>query len=177
MSTGRAVLWALLIRVLEVAAILAAVGVLVYALAGCQAPDVIPAQARAVQVVWSDTYQDLSDPPVVSWVTQGDLDCAPGTDGRFRGFYRGRWYGDVGKSDACVGGVTWEDWGPYCQVALPDGETFSGTAFAHELYHAHLHYWTGDGNASHSDPGFGVAFGHPYGLVDLANDRLSHEGL
>lgn len=147
-------------------------------LSACTGYSKIPNQDAAMNIVWRQVYGAVNDDiPSVQWIGQSDLDCAPDKDGRFHGFYRWRWYDDVSKSDVCVGGVTWEDWGPFCQVALPDGDTFSHTSFAHELYHAFLHYSQGDGNASHSDPGFGIAFGHPYGLVDLANDTLKREGL
>lgn len=137
----------------------------------------IPHQDEATTIVWRLTYGDADDdPPDVSWVTQEDLNCGADSTGRFHAFYRDDIYG-VSKGSTCVGGVTWESWRIFCQVALPDGETFSTTAFSHELYHAYLRRRDGDGNSSHSDPGFGITFGHPYGLVDLANDNLKKEGL
>jgi hypothetical protein len=146
--------------------------------AACSGYEKLPRQDDATTIVWRLTYGELAnDPPQVQWIFQKDLNCGADTTGRFLAFYRWRWYGDVSHSDVCVGGVTWEDWGPFCQVALSDGLTFSTSAFSHELYHAFLHYRDGDGDASHADPGFGTDFGHPYGTVDAARDALKAEGL
>lgn len=148
------------------------------AFAACCSYERLPRQDDAENIVWRQTYGELDhDVPQVQWIKQKDLDCAPDQNGRFRGFYRWRWYGDVGKSTQCVGGVTWEDWGPFVQNAMPDGETFSTVAFSHELYHAFLHWRDGDGDSDHSDPGFGPAFGHPPGIVDMAVEALKAEGL
>lgn len=141
----------------------------------------IPNQKEAVALIWDGLYADATQgnpSPALQWITQKDLNCAPNSDGIFQGFYRGRWYTDTQHSDVCVGGVTWEDWG-VSQIALMDANLglFSKTSFPHELWHMALHYRDGDGNPSHSDPGFGIAFGHPFGIVDEARVVLENAGL
>lgn len=139
---------------------------------GCQEPSQLPGQAQAVSLVWDFEYgRRAFDPPSIRWVEGVELDCDNGY-----AFYRGRWYGDVGRSEQCVGGVNWSDW-RVCDVALPPGMAISGTAFAHELYHQALYDVTGDPDPAHADPGFGIAFGHPRGIVDVANEDLAREGL
>jgi hypothetical protein len=143
--------------------------------AGC-GYSALPDQDKAMDIIWRQTFNETFEPNSIEWITQKDLDCAPDIHGKNRAFYRWRWYGDVSKSDHCVGGVTWPDWG-LSQVAIADGETFSNTALAHELWHGRMLDVTGDGDPKHLDPGFGIGFGFGYGAVDLAQDNLRKEGL
>jgi hypothetical protein len=144
--------------------------------AGCNNYMQLPGQDKAVDIVWRQTYGSTSEPNAIQWITQENLDCAADFKGKNHAFYRWRWYGDLGKSEHCVGGVTWPDWG-LSQVALSDGDTFSNTAMAHELWHGRMLDVTGDGDPKHLDPGFGIGFGFGYGAVDLAQDNLRKEGL
>lgn len=144
---------------------------------GCGSYDALPRQNEATTIVWALTYEKLDgDPPSVQWITQKDLNCGPDHLGVNHAFFRGRWYGDVGHGDHCVGGVTWPDW-HLSQVALADGDTFSTSPFAHELFHQYLSDIGGDGDPGHTNPGFGLGFGHTYGIVDAAVDMLKENGL
>ena len=148
-------------------------------LTGCQYVQ-LPHQREAAYSVWEVTYYDLSeDPPPIRWVFQQDLDCSPDRSGQDVGFHPPKFFGALERTSYCVGGETYGLFYEVyeVQLAAPDGKTFSETAFAHELYHAFLHYRDGDGDDRHSDPGFGIGYGHLYGLVDAANDALRSQGL
>jgi hypothetical protein len=140
-------------------------------LGACQSDfDKIPGQDLAMTLVWHDLYlQEARNAPSIGWVYQPDLDCVDG-----RGFKHGSSYGAVIRN-TCVYGVTWPDWA-ISQVAHPDDFSFSQSAFSHELWHMKL-YLDGDDDPHHLNQGFGISFGHPYGMVDFANDTLKSNGL
>lgn len=151
--------------------IIVLLALLVCSAAGCIETK-LPRQEEATTVVWRLTYHNFNfDPPRVEWKFQDDLNCWPDSHGRDRSFYMGRWYGDVGHSDTCVAGVTWSDW-DVSIVAMPLEETFSTTAFAHELYHQNLQDAYGDPDPGHTGAGW-----QPGGIVDQAVEALAKEGL
>lgn len=152
---------------------------LVYCLGGCGNYATIPGQATATALVWANYGMTDDAPPPVSWVTQQDLTCAPDGTGRFVAFHPPKFYGSLQDSDDCKAGATWGLLRAVyeCQVALPDGKLISEVSFAHELYHAALHHRNGDGDPDHTDPGFGVRYGHPMGIVDYTNQDLKGASL
>jgi len=144
--------------------------------AGCNPrEDVIPGQIEATALVWQfygNTEPNSPEPPRIEWVYPEDLDCGLSEDGIYQGFYRRQVPIEktLGIKPQCVAGVFWSE-GYYTQVAHKIGFKFTTSAFAHELYHAHLWRSTGDGNGTHTDPGF-----KPGGAVDQANANLAAAG-
>jgi hypothetical protein len=139
-------------------------------LAGCQLKwDSIPGQEQAIDIVWNQLYQADRSPPQIQWIDA--FDCGGG-----HAFFRDKYFGGP-KSDICVSGVFWPDLyvtqvGHYPDTAF----LFSASAFSHELWHAHMDnqrlY-----DPEHKDPGFGLSFGHPFGIVDQAEQLLRDAGL
>lgn len=137
---------------------------------GCAAPQFVPrpGQERAIRIVWTETYGETGHPPQVDWVRPPDLDCADGL-----GFWHGTFYGDTENKIRCVGGLYWGS-PDVAQVALPvEHGKFSGTAFSHELLHAHfLSAGIELGDADHSRPEWKSS-----GLLWVAEEALETEGL
>lgn len=104
--------------------------------------------AEAVNIVWY-YYKAAGDPPGATWVTQENLTCFRGPEGRFEG-----WKDPMSAGDLCLAGLTnldaWES-----QVARSDDLTWSihGSALAHELLHAALfREGVPDGDYHHKRP-------------------------
>ena len=135
-----------------------------------QAPDfpTLPDQAAAAAIVWKHTYHADGDAPAVDWIIQDKLNCFfSARTNTFHGFW---------LDGACVGGVTWVyPW--YVEVAHYTDYQYHEEVFAHEFFHAYLYMTTGQSDPDHVNPGFGLNYGHPYGIVDQADDNLQAAGL
>ena len=131
---------------------------------GCGNPKrKIPHQELATAIVW-DFFGGTRAPPEIEWIDHHRLNCGEGN----RGFYREQI--PIEKlyrlPKVCVVGVFWEH--TYrIQVEYPPTFSFSDSAFAHELYHAHLYNTYGSGDPEHVAAGF-----LPGGLVDRADELL-----
>lgn len=128
-----------------------------------------PNQAEATRVVWVQTYGVTGHPPpAVQWIEGPQLDCYDNMG----------WY-EAGAGDGgaplCVAGLFFNnDW--FAQVAWPAGnETFSTTAFAHELCHAFS--WLQSGGTNADPTHIGPCFQPNGGYVQVANEALEAEGL
>lgn len=140
----------------------------------------------AAALAWA-SYGERSPLPVVRWVVGDELTCAQQEGGEGRGF-------DVLLSDGkthCKGGFTFVDARTAdvaCSVALHEGERWSQTPLAHELYHAHLARQLRS-DAEHKGAGWKplgdcgpCAYMSPptcgeCGAVDAANEALQRHGL
>lgn len=143
-------------------------------LAGCQL-DKKPGQDRATDIVWLGRYQEHHhNPPDTAWRDQDSLDCAE-VGGQNTGFHLGSYWQDPHHNGDCVLGVTWEYLG-LSEVAWYDGAKFSTTAYAHEMYHIYLVKETGDPDADHLKPDWGIRYGYAKGIVDEANEDLARQG-
>jgi hypothetical protein len=133
-------------------------------------------KAEAAYLVWS-SYAEESTAPDAIFIEQARLNCAQGKfTGRMYGFIESVSLNVVGSEGHCLSGQFF--FGERtAQVALRDGDNYSTTSLAHELYHAHLDARTNDPDYDHLDPGFGEQYGHPRGAVDFANEELGTRGL
>lgn len=127
-------------------------------------PARIVGQDEAESVVWCQTYHaHRFHVPPITWVR--NLPCAQG-----HGFYTTVTPGGA-STGSCVGGYYWDVY-DFAFVALPPGETFSETAYAHELLHAYERYTTGNLDPNHTGPDW-----QPGGLLERANEALAAVGL
>jgi hypothetical protein len=120
----------------------------------------LPKQDEAEAIVWREVFHNHGSPPEVEWVR--DLPCAEG-----RGFYLG--YPGPETMD-CVFGVYWNPPYDYARVAIDS--SFSASSYAHEFYHAHLRYTTGNSEPQHDGPGWKAG-----GILEQANTALQWAGL
>lgn len=112
-------------------------------------------QLLATWIVWQDElghYDD--DPPPITWIDRAPCPLDTTVDG-------------FDLDGRCVGGAYWPD---TYEIRIMWYGNFSGSAFAHELYHAHLHLVNGFLDYTHSDPGWTTT-------VPRINERLAAEGL
>jgi hypothetical protein len=151
--------------------------ILFVVLTGCVGNyDEIPNQHEALVITWFDTYgMRGNNPPLMEWIRPESFNCHPGPDGEFEGFWASHWYHGEDDTSKCVTGLYWEILN-IAEVAHPESFTFSGSSYAHELWHSAM-WHRGDLDPGHKDPGFGSDYGHPYGAVDIARDNLRAAGL
>lgn len=132
-------------------------------LSGCHGPwptgplRTDPALAQARELVWDRVYGGPGVGPDVIFVNRNSLNC-----NRRRGFK---------YDNMCVYGLYFHD-SDTAYVAWRPGDTFSSTAYAHELYHAFLFKTTGDADPDHSGEGWKSG-----GLVEKARDALEIDSL
>ncbi len=125
---------------------------------------------QATMMVWHQLLGESLPPPRVDWVSSPWLDCAEGT-----GFYIPE------NNHMCVWGVFYQE-GDYAKVSAMGenaadmpvgfGGLISKTAFAHELYHAHLRITTGMTDPDHVGAGWKMG-----GTVEVADGELRAAGL
>lgn len=130
-------------------------------LAGCLPPgSSVPkeGQREAMQIVWVDEYQRFDPAPTVIWVGEADQNCIDPASGK-GGF---TWLG------SCHEGLTIDPF--QSRVSWHDGDVFSATAFAHELWHV-VDARHGVFDTHHTGPAWG-----PTGAVAIANESLRVEG-
>jgi hypothetical protein len=114
--------------------------------------------AKAIKIIWNDTYKRTDAPPVVTWIGGAGLNCKPGL----------AWKDDFGR---CVAGLS-EVEAKTSQVAWSTLYKLSTCALAHEFCHHYLYRTGQDPDPNHTGPAF--AFG---GVKDQANAALEAAGL
>lgn len=113
--------------------------------------------AKAMKIVWNETYGRTDTPPEVTWIESQFLNCGSGNGWEYLG--------------TCVAGLSWTDSG-ISQCAWPKPAILiSVSSFAHELCHHYLAR-IGQPDPNHTGPGFA-----PGGIKDQANMALKAAGL
>jgi hypothetical protein len=113
--------------------------------AGCYDLTPVANQDEATAVIWNGFYGETRSPPAVDWMRNGRTGIL--SSGAINGEYENGYY-DL----------------TYIHVVVPDPAWYT---YAHELYHAHLFYSTGNADPEHSDSQWGTIDGKASAALQL----------